>query len=107
MFFCLKNNACIDAQTSTGARDLLRPLQTGTPQPTFKRSAGAWCAESKFQTHPGGRVVAGVGSAAHPFVHAGICEFAFERRVQKQMVNAPAGIFFPMLAKVIPESVDA
>src|SRR5947207_10374522 len=62
---------------------------------------------SRAQPHPGWGVVAGIGLAANPTVNAGFGQPRSEGRIQKQEIDPPAGIFFPMLAEVIPEGVNA
>src|SRR5436309_3435042 len=60
----------------------------------------------EVQLYPGRRVIAGLGLAAHPAVHARLKQARRELTGQQQVVDAQAGIALPVLAEVIPERED-
>jgi hypothetical protein len=51
-------------------------------------------------------MIAGVGLAAHPAMHAGVAQPRRERRVEQQVVDAQAAVALPVLAEVVPERED-
>src|SRR5688572_17399694 len=59
-----------------------------------------------LQPHPGGGVVAGGGLAADPGIDTGVEEARGEFAVEQKVIDAHAGILFPVLAEIIPEGVD-
>ncbi len=52
-------------------------------------------------------MVARLLQAPHPRIDARVYEARRERAVDQQMIDAQAGVALPVVAEVIPESVDA
>src|SRR5688572_25159600 len=59
------------------------------------------------ELHTDRRVVAGFLLAAHPRVHLAVHQPRRERFVQQHVIDAQAGVALPVVAKEIPERIDA
>ncbi|MNE78043.1 hypothetical protein D3C80_1744100 [compost metagenome] len=62
---------------------------------------------ARAQLDPDRRMIAGLGFVAHPGIHARLLQIRAETEVEQQVINTEPGITRPMIAKIVPERVDA